>query len=56
MRTSFIFICSAMALAGAAPAQAGGGGAETVVLDDKVVGQYIAGLKAGKAEREAAKN
>ncbi len=41
---------------GAAPAQAGGGGAETVVLDDKVVGQYIAGLKAGKAEREAAKN
>jgi hypothetical protein len=43
---------------GAAPAPAaggGGGGMETVVLDDKLVDQYIAGLKAGQAEREAAK-
>jgi hypothetical protein len=29
-------------------------GAETVVVDDKTVGQLIAGLKAGLAEREAA--
>jgi hypothetical protein len=41
---------------GAAPAPgAGGGGAEAIVLDDKLVDQYIAGLKAGQAEREAAK-
>ena len=43
---------------GAAPAPAGGeggGGTEAVVLDDKLVDQYIAGLKAGQAEREAAK-
>jgi hypothetical protein len=37
------------AKAGAAPA-----GRETVVVDDKMVGQLIAGLKAGRAEREAA--
>jgi hypothetical protein len=43
---------------GVAPAPAagaGGGGVETVVLDDKLVDQYIAGRKAGAAEREAAK-
>src|SRR4051794_3232374 len=43
---------------GAAPAPAagaGGGGMETIVLDDKLVDQYIAGRKAGEAEREAAK-
>jgi len=42
----------------AAPAPAaggGGGGTETVVLDDQLVDQFITGLKAGKAEREAAK-
>jgi hypothetical protein len=33
----------------------GGGGTEAVVLDDQLVDQYIAGLKAGQAEREAAK-
>ncbi len=32
----------------------GGGGSETVVLDDQLVDQFITGLKAGKAEREAA--
>jgi hypothetical protein len=41
---------------GAAPAPAAGaGGGGDVVLDDKVVGQLIAGLKAGQAEREAGK-
>lgn len=41
----------------AAPAPAGGGAAaaETVVLDDQLVDQLIAGLKAGQADREAAK-
>ena len=39
-----------------APAAGGGGGrTETVVLDDQLVDQFITGLKAGKAEREAAK-
>jgi hypothetical protein len=42
-----------------APAEAGGGngaaGQEAVVLDEKLVDQYIAGLKAGEAERETAK-
>ena len=49
---------STAAQKGAAPAPAaggGGGGTETVVLDDQLVDQFIAGLKAGKAEREAAK-
>jgi hypothetical protein len=40
---------------GAAPEPTGGGGTEAVVLDDQLVDQYIAGLKAGQAEREAAK-
>ena len=43
---------------GAAPAPAqgeGGGGTEAVALDDQIVDQFIAGLKAGKAERETAK-
>jgi len=41
---------------GAAPAPTGGrGGTEAVVLDDQLDDQYIAGLKAGQAEREAAK-
>jgi hypothetical protein len=43
---------------GAAPAPTGGGGGggtEAVVLDDQLVDQFITGLKAGKAEREAAK-
>jgi hypothetical protein len=40
------------ARAGGQPAGDAGG---TVVLDDKVVNQFIAGLKAGQAEREAAK-
>ena len=40
------------AKAGGPPAGDAGG---TVVLDDKVVDQFIAGLKAGQAEREAAK-
>ena len=39
----------------AAPVPTGGGGTEAVVLDDQLVDQYIAGLKAGQAEREAAK-
>jgi hypothetical protein len=49
---------STAAQKGAAPAPAaggGGGGTETVVLDDQLVDQFITGLKAGKAEREAAK-
>jgi hypothetical protein len=37
------------AMADAAPA-----GRETVIVDDKTVGQLIAGLKAGRAERKAA--
>jgi hypothetical protein len=40
---------------GAAPPAGGGGGGGVVALDDKVVGQLIAGLKAAQAEREAAK-
>jgi hypothetical protein len=52
---------STAAQKGAAPAPAeaaggnGAGGQEAVVLDEKLVDQYIAGLKAGEAEREAAK-
>jgi hypothetical protein len=52
---------STAAQKGAAPAPAeaaggnGAGGQEAVVLDEKLVDQYIAGLKAGNAEREAAK-
>src|SRR5262245_16185846 len=43
---------------GAEPAPAaggGGGGTESLVLDEQLVDQFIAGLKAGEAEREAAK-
>ena len=37
-----------------APAGGAGAGGGTVVVDDKTVGQLIEGLKAGRAEREAA--
>lgn len=50
---------AAQKAAAPAPAEAAGGngagGQEAVVLDEKLVDQYIAGLKAGNAEREAAK-
>jgi hypothetical protein len=46
---------STAARAGGAAAPTGGGGGGAVVLDEQVVGQLIAGLKAGQAEREAAK-
>lgn len=47
---------AAQGAAPAPPTAAGpGAGMETVVLDDQLVDQFITGLKAGQAEREAAK-
>jgi hypothetical protein len=51
MRIARLAVATLVALAIATPATAQGG---TIVLTDKVVGQLVTGLKAGRAERAAA--